>query len=73
MHETRIVMTGRTTVHALILAASMLLSGCNVAAWGNLFVLGVTLALFCATLSLGRAAPSSRAIKNQSDSETQMS
>lgn len=29
--------------------------GCNAALWGNLFVVGVTVGIFFATLSLGRA------------------
>jgi 1,4-dihydroxy-2-naphthoate octaprenyltransferase len=58
--------------HTLSLVAPLLLTGCNVAAWGNLFVLIVTLALFCATLSLGRAGSHPRETENGSDSGTQI-
>lgn len=30
------------------------LGGCNVATWGNLAVVAMTLIIFCGTLSLGR-------------------
>jgi hypothetical protein len=73
MQETLNVTSGSTLARTLIVAAGLLVSGCNVAAWGNLFVLGLTLALFCATLSLGRAAPASHRAKNPSDSGTQLS
>lgn len=40
--------------HAWFLLTALCLGGCNVVAWGNMVLLGVTLAMFCATLSLGR-------------------
>jgi len=40
--------------HISFLIAALFLGGCNVVAWGNLMLLAITLALFCATLSLGR-------------------
>ena len=40
--------------HRIIWLAPLLLTGCNVPAWGNMFVLAVTLALFFATVTLGK-------------------
>ncbi|MCA9580458.1 MAG: hypothetical protein KC416_01610 [Myxococcales bacterium] len=40
----------------VVLANVLLLGGCNVAIWGNLAVLGVTVGIFVATLSLGRVS-----------------
>ncbi len=40
--------------HSIVWLAPLLLTGCNVPAWGNIFVLAVTLALFCATVTLGK-------------------
>jgi hypothetical protein len=40
--------------HHIAWLAPLVLAGCNVPVWGNIFVLGVTLALFCATVTLGR-------------------
>lgn len=56
--------------HIVALMSSIFLAGCNVPAWGNLFVLAVTLALFCATLSLGRHIAPPNDQGNTSDSET---
>jgi hypothetical protein len=44
--------------HALAVIAAFLLSGCNVVAWGNVFLVLITFALLYATLSLGRRVPS---------------
>lgn len=41
----------------LLLIATAVLGGCNVAAWGNIVVVAMTVALFCGTLSLGRRLP----------------
>ncbi len=46
----------RSYMSILVLAA-IALGGCNVAAWGNIVVVAMTVALFCGTLSLGRRAP----------------
>ncbi len=40
--------------HVWFLLTALCLGGCNVVPWGNVVLLAVTLALFCATLSLGR-------------------
>ena len=37
-----------------ILAACMTLPACNGAFWGNLVVLGMTISIFFATISIGR-------------------
>jgi hypothetical protein len=73
MHVKRMTTRSNVMARTLILASALLLSGCNVAAWGNIFVLGLTLALFCATLNLGPAPTSTRELKNSSDSEAQLS
>lgn len=41
----------------LLALATVVLGGCNVAAWGNIVVVALTVALFCGTLSLGRRLP----------------
>lgn len=57
--------------HIIIWLAPLFLAGCNVPAWGNLFVLAVTLGLFCATLTLGRhVAPTSEEGPAPTDSRT---
>lgn len=40
--------------HITFILAALFLGGCNVVAWGNVMLVAITLALFCATLSLGR-------------------
>ena len=42
----------------------LVLSGCHGAILGNLFVLGITVGIFVATLSLGRVAPQKSAQRN---------
>ena len=46
---------GRTFAISLI-SISFLLTGCNGAFWGNIAILGLTVGIFVATLSLGRTA-----------------
>ena len=55
--------------HIAILG-TFFLAGCNVPAWGNMFVLAVTLALFCATLTLGRHVAPENEQQSASDSDT---
>jgi len=66
-----IALIGRTPARALVtaaaLAAGVLLAGCNGAFLGNLFVLGVTVAIFLGTLSLGRNSDASRADRSAAD------
>ena len=47
-------MTRRISTFSLLLTAALGLPGCNGAFWGNLVVLGLTVGIFFATLSLGR-------------------
>jgi hypothetical protein len=56
--------------HIIAVMSTLIIAGCNVPAWGNLFVLAVTLALFCATLSLGRHIAPPNDPGSPSDSET---
>ena len=51
----------------LTFALPFLLAGCNGAFLGNLFVLGVTVAIFLGTLSLGRNSEASRADRSAAD------
>jgi len=51
--------------HIVVLFVTLCLGGCNVVAWGNMALLGVTLALFCATLSLGRQVSSEKPADHQ--------
>ena len=51
----------------LTFALPLLLAGCNGAFLGNLFVLGVTVAIFLGTLSLGRNSDASRADRSAAD------
>lgn len=52
---------------AATLALPLALGGCNGAFLGNFFVLGVTVAIFFGTLSLGRNAETSRADRSAAD------
>jgi hypothetical protein len=57
--------------HIVLWLAPLFLAGCNVPAWGNLFVLCITLALFCATLTLGRhITPTNEDVVPPADSDT---
>lgn len=49
------------------LALPLALAGCNGAFLGNFFVLGVTVAIFFGTLSLGRSSEGSRADRSAAD------
>ncbi len=48
----------------LALTPMMLVAGCHGAILGNLLVLGITVGIFVATLSLGRVAASSTASRS---------
>ncbi len=63
-HIPKVAMKLMTT---LALAAPFFLAGCNAAMWGNLAVLGVTVAIFVGTLGLGRTTEGAR---SQSDAST---
>jgi hypothetical protein len=52
---------------SLALSLSLALGGCNGAFLGNFFVLGVTVAIFFGTLSLGRKSEASRADASAAD------
>jgi hypothetical protein len=48
----------KKTSSVLLVLAPLLLAGCHGAILGNVFVLGITIGIFVATLSLGRVASS---------------
>ena len=54
----------------IVWLAPILLAGCNVPAWGNILVLAVTLALFFATVTLGRHVSTDTEGGSPTESET---
>ncbi len=49
-----------TKLTVIAVPASLLLTGCSAALWGNLVVLGITVGIFLGTLSLGRRTEATR-------------
>ena len=52
----------------MLITLGLALAGCNGAFIGNFFVLGVTIAIFFGTLSLGRTAEATRTARSTADS-----
>ena len=56
---------------AVLVSASLACAGCNASFWGNLGVLGVTVAIFLGTVFLSRSTETSRsATSSQAPSTT---
>lgn len=56
------------TLHLALAASPLVLGGCNPALWGNALVLSVSVGIFFATLSLGRAQEAARTRSEASQS-----
>jgi len=56
--------------NAFLVSAPLLCGGCNPAFWGNLGVLGVTIAIFLGTVFLSRSSEASRSAARSASSST---
>ena len=54
--------------NAFVMTAPLLCAGCNPAFWGNLGVLGVTIAIFLGTVFLSRSSEASRSAARSASS-----
>ncbi len=63
----------RITLKSATLMFPLLLTGCNGAFWGNLVVLGITVGIFLATLSLGRSREATRTADESASSTSSRS
>ena len=61
------------TSHLILALAPTLLAGCHGAILGNLLVLGITVGIFVATLSLGRVTGSSSTASRSADTSSSSS